>query len=142
MHKVCKMNKSVLFLGLLAITFTACKKEDPDMVKPVITVNQPASDQMDVRLGENFSIQATITDDVELSQWKINIHSADGHTHRIMAGEWELTETGVASGKSYSFSKTVTVPNDAELGEYHYTVEATDKAGNAAVPVIIELHLE
>ncbi len=137
------MKKVVLFAALFALVFTACKKEDaPDLTKPVISVTQPAADHMDVNLGEEFTILATITDDVALSQWKIDIHSADGHTHRIMSGEWEMTETGTATGKSYAFSKTLTVPNDAELGEYHFTIEATDKAGNAAVPVIIELHLE
>jgi len=137
------MKKLILFGALFALSFTACKKEDtPDITKPVITVMQPAADHMDVSLGANFTIQANITDDVELSQWKMDIHSADGHTHRITAGEWEMTETGTASGKTYSFSKTVTVPMDAELGDYHFTIEATDKAGNAAVPVIIELHLE
>lgn len=137
------MKKSFLFVALLAVSFTACKKEEaPDLTKPVILVTQPAVDHMDIVAGETFTINATITDDVELSQWKLDIHSADGHTHRIMAGEWEMTETGTATGKSYAFSKTITVPNDAELGEYHFTLDATDKAGNAAIPVIIELHLE
>lgn len=105
-------------------------------------VTQPAADHMDIVAGETFSISATITDDVELSQWKIDIHSADGHTHRIMEGEWEMTETGAATGQSYTLTKDITVPVDAELGEYHLTFDATDKAGNTAIPVIIELHHE
>jgi len=137
------MKKLILFGALFALSFTACKKEDtPDITKPVIAVTQPAVDSMEISLGADFTIQATLTDDVDLSQWKMDIHSADGHSHRITAGAWEMTETGTATGKSYLFSKTVTVPADAELGEYHFTIEATDKAGNAAVPAIIELHLE
>jgi hypothetical protein len=137
------MKKSILFVAILALGFTACKKEEtPDLTKPVISVTQPAADHMDLTQGATFTIQATLTDDVALSQWKFDIHSADGHTHRIMAGEWELTETGAAADKSYIFSKTLTVPADALLGDYHFTLEATDKAGNAAVPVILELHVE
>lgn len=137
------MNKIALFSTLFALGFASCTKEEtPDLTKPIIAVTQPAADHMDLSPADTFVVQATITDDVALSQWKIDIHSADGHTHRIMAGEWEMTATGTASGQNYNFSKTVVVPADAELGEYHLTLDATDQAGNAAVPVIIELHLE
>lgn len=137
------MKKSILFLALAAVSFTACKKEEtPDLTKPVISFTQPAADHMDLTVDTNFRIVANITDDVALSQWKIDIHTADGHTHRLMAGEWEMTETGTATDKTFTLDKTLAVPADAALGEYHLTLEATDKAGNAAVPVILELHVE
>ncbi len=137
------MKKIMLLAAMVTLSFTACKKEEtPDLTKPTISFSLPAADHMDLTADTTFRIVATITDDVALSQWKIDIHTADGHTHRVLAGEWEMTETGTATDKTYTVDKTFMVPADVTLGEYHLTLEATDKAGNAAIPVIIELHVD
>lgn len=125
---------------VIALMASACSKEEnPDVTKPVITA---ATDHLDTRPDTTFNLQATITDDQALAAWKIDIHSADGHSHRVLSGEWEYSETGTIDGNSYVLNKTITVPADAVLGNYHLTLDATDRAGNAANSVIIDLHVE
>lgn len=134
------MNKLPLLLVAVVLLASACTKEEsPDVTKPVITA---ATDHLDTRPDTTFNLQATITDDQALAAWKIDIHSADGHSHRVLSGEWEYSETGTIEGNSYVLNKTITVPVDAALGDYHLTIDATDRAGNAANSVIIDLHIE
>lgn len=134
------MEKLPLLLVTVVLLASACTKEEsPDVTKPVITA---ATDHLDTRPDTTFNLQATITDDQALAAWKIDIHSADGHSHRVLSGEWEYSETGTIEGNSYVLNKTITVPVDAALGDYHLTIDATDRAGNAANSVIIDLHIE
>jgi hypothetical protein len=137
------MKKLFILAAVSLLGLTACEKEEtPDLTKPVVTLQAPGGDHVDVGPGDSFQFQALITDDVELSQWKFNIHDAAGHTHRVTVEPWELVEVGSVTGKSYTLSKTLTVPDSAEITTYHLEIEATDKAGNAAVPVILEVHVD
>ncbi len=137
------MKKTLLLAAVAGLGLLACKKENTaDVTKPVIQVTTPAADHLDSAPGNSFDLVATLTDDIALSQWKMNIHDADGHTHRITTYAWEWTETGDATGKSFVLTKSIAVPDSAELSTYHLEIEATDKSGNAATPVIIEVHVE
>lgn len=132
-----------MFAAVATVGFTACKKEDaPDVQRPVITVISPASDHLDKGAGDTLNLQALITDDVELLNAKIDIHKAGDHSHRVTGEGWEWAKVYVISGKEATLTETITIPADAELGDYHITFEATDKAGNIATPVVIELHID
>ncbi len=136
--------KKLLFLALSAsVLFVSCKKEEtPDTQRPVITVTAPAADHVDKTPGDTLNIAALLTDNVELLNAKIDIHEAGDHSHRTTGEKWEWAKVYVISGTEHNLSESIVIPADAEIGEYHITVEATDKSGNAATPVVIELHID
>ncbi len=137
------MKKISFALMALAFGFTACEKEAaPDTQRPVITVTNPASDHLDKGQGEMLSLAALLTDDTELLNAKIDIHKAGDHGHRISGEGWEWAKVYTISGKEYSLAENVQIPADADTGEYHITFEGTDKAGNAATAVVVELHID
>ncbi|MFN3530479.1 MAG: DUF4625 domain-containing protein [Bacteroidia bacterium] len=137
------MKKFMMLAAVAVIGLSACKKETPDTQAPIITVTQPANDHIDKEPGETINIRALITDDTELLSAKIDIHEAGGHSHRVSGeGEWEWAKVYTISGTSFNLSEDIVIPADAEHGDYHITIEATDAAGNAATPVVIELHID
>lgn len=122
---------------------TSCTKEEtPDTQKPVITVTSPASDHVDKIQGDTLNLGALLTDNTELLNAKIDIHEAGDHGHKLAGEGWEWAKVYVISGTEHNLTESVIIPVDAKIGKYHITVEATDKAGNAAVPVVIELHID
>lgn len=138
------MKKTLLLLSLTSLAFVSCTKEDtPDTQKPVITVTAPALDHLDTSPGQSINLSALLTDNETLLNAKIDIHEAGGHSHRVSdttAFEW--AKVYVISGKEHTLTETIEIPAEAALGEYHITFEATDEAGNAATPVVIELHID
>lgn len=137
------MKKISFALMALGFGFTACEKEAaPDTQRPVITVTNPASDHLDKGQGEMLNLAALLTDDTELLNAKIDIHKAGDHGHRISGEGWEWAKVYTISGKEYSLAENVQIPADADTGEYHITFEGTDKAGNTATAVVVELHID
>jgi len=137
--------KKLLFIALFAGTALAsCTKEEtPDTQKPVITVTSPAGDHLDTAPGQTINLSALLTDNEELLNAKIDIHEAGDHGHRVsgtLGFEW--AKVYVISGKEHTLTEAIEIPADAEIGEYHITFEATDRSGNAATPVVIEMHIE
>lgn len=137
------MKKISFALLAIGFAFTACEKEAaPDTQRPVITVTNPASDHVDKSPGEMLNLAALLTDDTELLNAKIDIHKAGDHSHRISGEGWEWAKVYTISGKEYSLAENVQIPADADTGEYHITFEGTDKAGNTATAVVVELHID
>lgn len=132
---------SLILLGA-TVTMVSCSEEEtPDTQRPVITVLNPASDHLDKEPGDTLNLSALFTDDVDLLNGKIDIHLAGDHTHRVSSG-WEWAKVYPISGKEFTISEVVAIPASADTGKYHVTFEGTDKAGNIATPVVVELHLD
>lgn len=138
----------ILISGLLV--FSACKKDKKeetdvkDTQKPVITLEKP-KDKDHFHPGDKIHADGTITDNVNLSEFKIDIHYAgDGHGHgkRGEEVEWEYVKVFPISGKSHKFHEHITIPENAKHGEYHFIVYALDAAGNAADFVEVEIEIE
>jgi len=129
---------------LIAPLFVSCDKEDPDTQKPVITVLDPASDHADAAPGDSLSLKATYSDNKELLNARIEIHSAAGHSHRLSSpsSTWEWAKVYPISGLSAGVNESLLIPASIDTGEYHIVFEATDKSGNQAVEVIKELHIK
>jgi hypothetical protein len=129
---------------LISPLFVSCDKEDPDTQKPVITVLEPASDHADAAPGDSLSLKASYSDNKELLNARIEIHSADGHSHRLSSpsSTWEWAKVYPISGLSADVSEGLLIPASIDTGEYHIVFEATDKSGNQAVEVVKELHIE
>src|SRR5690606_1278095 len=136
------MKKPLIVLIALASLAFGCKKEDTE--KPKINLEAPTNETV-FKQGDSFTITGTISDNENLSQYKIDVHIGDGHNHGKMASvlaEFDFEEIKDISGTSYNLNVAVNIPEDAEVGEYHIIVDATDEAGNQAVTVEIDFDLE
>ncbi len=148
------MHLPYLILAFLAIPLlSACDNDDDvDTTKPVIEIESPA-DHAHFHAGDDFDLKALITDNDELASWKISVHyNEDGHSHQKSARasteeeaevEWQQEWSGTfeASLKSFELTQTITIPANAEHGEYHLGVFALDQSGNEQV-VFIEIEVE
>lgn len=117
-----------------SVSLTSCKKDEVDNTAPVIaSVSEPLENDT-LFSGNELHVDATISDDVELSQLKIDIHSAEGHTHGKIAasGYWEKIVIVNLTGKSQSIHQDIDIPADAAAGKYHVILTAVDKAGNSS----------
>ena len=140
------LNK-ILSLALIAMLTFACSDDDDalDAQAPVIEVMEPAVNS-EFEPGDMLHIHAEITDDVQLSSYRIDIHfGGDGHTHRPVANaegehmEWSYDETGTISGTAHSLEKDIEIPHhimhdgvehEIEAGDYHIGIFIIDATGN------------
>lgn len=127
----CCMKKNIFVLLGVALLAFSCKKADSE--KPTISdvkVNGSAS-IIDVSPGEAITVTAQISDNEELSQFKIDIHhDFDGHSHKIMTVRFSEIRIKDISEGTYSLSELFTIPANASSGAYHGTILAVDKEGN------------
>ncbi len=134
-----------VFLGLLVFAGFSCESATVDDTPPVIQITAsnptPYPDSVCMGLepvvfhvqgGGQLVIEAQITDDVALSQFKIDIHSNfDCHGHKLDTEDWTVLEVGDISGKEYLLRRTLEVPSNVTAGDYHFQIQALDKAGNS-----------
>lgn len=142
------MQKSIKTLSLMLIiimfAFMACTDEKIDTEKPEIEVSSP-SDHEEFHPGDVIHFDAEFSDNVKLSQFKIDIHYGEGHSHKsagIENGEieWSFVYIGELSGRNKHIHLDIPIPSNAKHGEYHFMVYCTDKAGNESwVALEIEL---
>lgn len=131
-----------------SMMFTACEKDEKDVEKPVIKLNDPADDE-EIKIGDEHGIHfdAEFSDNEELASYKVDIHSNfDGHTHSAM-------RSIAADSVAFSFQKswnTIAGKRNADVhhheivipetfngkpikeGHYHIVIYCLDKAGNEA----------
>jgi len=145
-----KYLKSVALLLLTASLFNSCKKEEGeeiDTTYPLIDI--AAADAFPkqcsvIRRGQPFVFKAQFTDNAELGSVSIDIHhNFDHHTHSTEVDDCGMDPVKVpvmpykliqsypipAGQKTYQSSATVTIPADADPGDYHFMIRVTDKAG-------------
>ncbi|WP_066835084.1 DUF4625 domain-containing protein [Rufibacter ruber] len=155
--------KNFAFLLLSIVLFSSCgdeapEQEKPDTEKPVITLIQSAPQYgkgtvcghtedrvFSVTTGGKLTLHFNFTDDVALSQYKIDVHNNfDCHGHRsgLRRGTpWFVVRIKEATGKDYKVVEELEVPADATPGNYHLLLYATDKAGTEAVPQVYSVHV-
>lgn len=147
------MRLLILLISTSVLIFS-CKEKNKnsqpnDTQKPSITLQsvipQLSSDtvceELDnkvikVNNGGRITLSLQFTDDINLSQFKIDIHNNfDCHGHgRIEAGTvpWQLIQIEDISGSNINKSIELNVPTDAAAGAYHLMISATDAVGNEA----------
>lgn len=133
-----------LTVAVVAPLLVSCGKDDADTEKPVITVVQPALDHADAAPGDTLELQGLYSDNKELLNARIEIHSAAGHSHRVSGPNsvWEWVKVYPIGGMNDSVIESLLIPSSIDTGEYHIVFEATDRSGNQAVEVIKELHID
>ena len=139
--------KKLLFFAFLMISmgliFQACSDDNEvDTEKPVIEINDPLDGQH-FHPGDEIHFDAEFSDNVELNQFKIDIHWGEGHDHKSSQNgeEWTYEYIGELSGRNQHVHMHIDIPENAKHGEYHFLVYCTDKAGNESW-VALDIHIE
>lgn len=122
-----------LFLFVItALIVFSCKKSD--LTLPIIsglTLNNSAVETLNFQPGETFALRATIEDNIELGQYKIDIHhDFDGHSHKTSTERFAEIRIKNISGTTYNLEETFSIPGNASSGTYHGTIRALDAEGN------------
>lgn len=121
------------FALVVALSVVSCEDEkQEDTVNPEIieaTIDGEDHDVV-VNAGEQMTVAASLSDNEELGELKIDIHDVfDGHTHKSSASWAEVTIVSL-SGTSQDVSENIAIPTDATAGPYHATFRVLDKSGN------------
>ncbi len=129
---------SAFIISALAVGFVSCSDDKGDTEKPKINLISPANGDS-LRIGADVHLDMELSDNDLLSSYRINIHSAEGHTHDTKSGEstvvfdrsWDL------SGKKNEpvHHHEIIIPESAKEGEYHFMVYCLDVSGNQSYVV-------
>jgi len=127
---------------LLLLAAVGCQKASNDNTDPGIVIQSPG-DSLTFITGQTFVLQANLSDNDRLSQYKFDFHNNfDGHSHRPVATPWARVIIGnLPSQNSVIVSLNVTIPADAAAGVYHMVGSVVDANGNEmfADPIIMFL---
>lgn len=142
------MKKLSLLLIIGVLGLIACKKEKKeefDKEKPSIAIIKPTNNQV-VKGNENLQIEVKFTDNMNLSQYKLEIHpNFDGHTHGKTEGEitipWEWDTIVNISGKEHIARFSIKVPSNVKAGKYHFMAMCTDAVGYEAPLKFLDLNV-
>ena len=139
------MRKICLLIAVITV-FAGCQKEAVDSMPPAIDSNYAFFPVQcgEIKRGESFTFKARFTDDVELGSFGLDIHNNfDHHNHSTEIGECNLAPIKtplnpyvllknyeIPKGlKSYEADITIETPADIDIGDYHFMIKVTDKAG-------------
>ena len=137
----------------MAVFVGACKK--PDTTAPTLDVIEMTpspgtglvcgeSEQNVIALNstQTFSLTFRLSDDQELSQYKIDIHNnfdCHGHAGKVETTDWYVVDIKDVAGSDETITREFPVPVDVTTGMYHFSIQATDAAGNNAETAIYSL---
>ncbi len=143
------MNK-ISLIAVFAILFglMSCKKEKKeefDNQKPSINIIKPSNNQV-IKGNENLQIEVKFTDNMNLSQYKLEIHpNFDGHSHgktdEEVATPWEWDTIVNISGKEHNAKFSIKVPSNVKAGNYHFMAMCTDAVGYEAQWRVINIKI-
>jgi hypothetical protein len=126
-------------IALVGLFLIACSKDAAkDTTGPVITLTEPeAGEAFTAGDPDGVHLEFDLEDESGINQYKIDIHYGGGHSHNIKP---------TAAGVSWSYQKVYddrkgqlnahihihseAIPADAQLGDYHLGISATDIHGN------------
>lgn len=137
--------KPILFIfAAMILVFSSCKKKDEEA--PEIEVKEPAQESV-YKQGDSFRLHVVFTDNKELKQYKIDIHHGAGHDHgsnkkTAVTAEWEYEDIDNLEGEQGGFDKTLSIPSDAETGEYDIIIQCTDASGLEAEVKEVNIDVE
>ncbi|MGY6562629.1 MAG: DUF4625 domain-containing protein [Luteibaculaceae bacterium] len=145
------MKKHVLWsVAAATLLFTACNRDndEQDLTAPSIhnfeMRNAAGNTVRQVAQGESITFSATVNDETELREFKLDVHGEfDGHAHRDAAHR-ELVHIKIIpiSGTEAQISEVITFEHDdntpVRAGIYHAVAKAIDASGNEAAFRLIE----
>lgn len=121
-------------LSLISLAFFSCKKADSELPEVKNILVNGVTQTLNFSPGESFVVTALISDNEELSQFKIDIHhDFDGHSHKSMTVRYSKIVIKDISGSTYQLSEAFELPANVSSGTYHGTITAVDKEGNQSL---------
>lgn len=146
------MKKIAAFLSI-ALLIQSCT--EPDNTSPVFEIlgvspepgeglvcGEPENNVITLTSTDTLEITFRLTDDEELSQYKIDIHSnfdCHGHSGKTETTEWSVVSIEDVAGSDRTITRQLAVPTDVTTGLYHFSIQATDAAGNEAQTIYYDL---
>ncbi|MBT1688119.1 DUF4625 domain-containing protein [Dawidia soli] len=151
--------KYTLLIALFAACSSGSEEEKPDTAVPVIELQNsdplygtqdicgfPDTHVFSLLSGQTLYLDLHFSDDVGLSQYKIDIHhNFDCHTHgRTGAtGEpWFVARIEKIDGVRQHITEELTVPDNVAAGNYHLLVYGLDQVGNEAKPLVFSMKIK
>jgi hypothetical protein len=123
---------AAIAFAIAIVTLASCGGEG-DTTKPVIVLNEPHEEEA-FEFGATLRLDMDLSDNEALDQYKVEIHLAAGHTHTRATEEppsiFTATWDDVAGLRNKNVQHDITLPAEAEAGDYHLMVYCTDRAGN------------
>lgn len=121
----------VAIMALVLVVFsTSCNSDDGD--RPTVQILEPTRNAT-FQPGEEIRINAILSDELELSQFKLDIHYAgDGHSHRPISlsempeFEWDHEVIESISGSTYEVDMTIQIPETIMLNGVEHAIKRSD----------------
>lgn len=147
-----KFTKISAALFMVAASMHSCKS-DQDLTAPLvngIVVNGIDEVEHEVSAGDVIDVTINVSDNENLKQVKLSIHSADdGHGHGGGTGEvyepnvgaWSYSKIIDVSGTAANVNTSLSIPVDIK-GHWHIEIMVIDAAGNEAEEAFTTLHVE
>ncbi len=148
------MKKIAVFVSI-ALLGQSCT--EPDTTSPLIEVlslsPEPAAglvcgesegNVITLNSANTLEITFRLTDDEELSQYKIDLHNnfdCHGHSGKTETTDWFLVSIEDVAGSDQTVTRELAVPTDVTTGLYHFNIQATDAAGNNAESIFYSLNV-
>ncbi len=153
---------NILPIAMLCALCTACSSDndDRDMQPPVISTDGIVANPVDCQVyhrGDTIPFAYVFTDDHELGNFQIEVHSnADHHNHAGAAGACQFDEDSepvnpwhynpdtpftIPEGlKHYEARMLIAIPDSVDTGDYHFSIRLYDRVGwSAHLPISIKI---
>lgn len=144
------------FISIVSLWYlSGCSNDATDIANPQITVIETVptvssgevcgemSDRViTVNADESLSLTIRYSDDIELAQAKVDIHSNfDCHGHGKVDGQnvWQVLETIDLDGSETQINRVFTPPVDVRPGDYHLGLMLVDASGNSSAPTYYDI---
>jgi hypothetical protein len=124
-----KTNLIITAIILVFFTFIACNKNEIEIAKPVIVMNELGyNNTSEAFIGNDLHIEAEIVAEGKIKNILIEIHPE-------FVGNWEFDTifTEFSGLKNTTFHKHVEIPSSADTGDYHFHFVVTDMEGQQTV---------
>ncbi len=139
---------NILFTASLFVVFVSCSRTDIDDIYPVIDITDAGSFPQNcdtLFVGETFVFRAVFSDNRELGAFSLDIHhNFDQHAHSTESISCPMDAKKVPSANAFLFVGTynippgtrvyhaevpITIPQNADTGDYHLFIALTDREG-------------
>lgn len=146
-----KFLRKSAFALLCAFYLTSCSSSDDDTVKkdeekPTITVGYTEGFPKacaELKRGETYYFKAKAKDNMKLASFSIDLHNNfDHHTHDDQGVQCDLLPIkkavnpftfmknySIPGGTDYEINVPITIPADADTGDYHCMYSVLDDTG-------------
>lgn len=153
----------ILYAALSMVMLSACDStteiEKSDTEIPVIYLERsspaygtddicglPETHVFPLLSEQTLEVDLHFVDDVELSQYKIDIHhnfDCHGHGRIKNTGEpWFVARIVKLSGREQRITERLTVPANVTAGNYHLLFYCLDKLGREAEPLVYSMKIK